>query len=309
VIGPASLSFSGNMIYTIVAEGPVATIGPVIVTRPQKAVATTSTRVTVLHAAPNAPAVSVYVTAPGAALDASTAALGTFAFKDSLGPVEVPAGQYQIRVTPGGQTSPVLFDSGTTTLAGGADLLVAAVQNIGPVGPAAAHFSPITLALVDSAGNNSKLTDVNDQAYVRVIHDSPDAPAVSVTADDNFASPVVASLAFPGAFPAAGAYAPLASGTYNLKVTPAGQTSPVVIDKTVTLARGGVYSVYAVGFLSSTPGIAPLVTGDDDRRLATQAKLRIIHGSPTAGAVDIYLSAPGAGIAWNDEAVARYRAP
>jgi hypothetical protein len=39
------------------------------------------------------------------------------------------------------------------------------------------------------------------------------------------------------------------------------------------------------------------VTTDDRRRLATQAKVRIIHGSPSAGSVDVYLTTPGAGIA------------
>jgi hypothetical protein len=39
------------------------------------------------------------------------------------------------------------------------------------------------------------------------------------------------------------------------------------------------------------------VTGDDRRRIATGAKLRIFQALPDVAFVDIYLTAPGAGIA------------
>jgi len=287
VIGPTSVSLTPNTIYTVVAEGPVATIGPVIFTRPETAVDSGSTRVLVLHAAPNAPSVSVWVTAPGAALSSSSA-LGTFTFSGSLGPATVAAGQYEIRVTPGGATTPVLFDSGTITLTGGADLLVAALQNTGP------GTAPITLGVVDSEGHNSQILDVGTPADVRIVHDSPNAPAVSVIANNDVTSPLVPSLAYESAFPSLSTYASLPAATYAIAVTPASNPSDAVISASLKLAAGSVQSVYAVGLLAN---ISALVTSDDDRRLATQAKLRIIHGSPSAGPVDIYLTAPGAGIA------------
>ncbi len=166
VIGPPSLNFASNTIYTIVAEGPVASLGPVVVSRPEVSVASNSTRVEVLNAAPNASEVSVWVTAPGAALSSGTP-LGTFSFQGSLPPTTVSAGQYEIRVTPGGATTPVLFDSGTITLTGGADLLVAALQN------KRTGTAPITLGFVDSKGNNSRILSVGTPADVRIVHDSP----------------------------------------------------------------------------------------------------------------------------------------
>jgi hypothetical protein len=287
VIGPTSLSFTADTIYTVVAEGPVASLGPVVFTRPEADVPSGSTRVTVLHAAPNAPSVSVWVTAPGADLSSSQP-LGTFAFQGSLPPATVPDGQYEIRVTPGGATTPVLFDSGTVSLAGGTDLLVAALENTGP-GPA-----PITLGIVDSQGNNTLLFDVATPGDVRVVHDSPDAPAVSVIANGDVTSPLVPSLIYENAFPSLSTYASLPAATYAIAVTPASNPSDAVLSASLPVAAGSVQSVYAVGLLAN---ISALVTSDDDRRLATQAKLRIIHGSPAAGPVDIYLTAPGASLA------------
>ena len=60
----------------------------------------------------------IYVTAPGADLDAETPALSGVEFGDVADYIEAPAGDYQVRVTPAG-TKMVVIDSGTLTLASG----------------------------------------------------------------------------------------------------------------------------------------------------------------------------------------------
>ena len=113
---------------------------------------------------------------------------------------------------------------------------------------------------------------------VRVIHASPDAPAVDVWVDG--------AKAFSDAsFKAATAYAPLTAGEHKVQVVPAGQTEPAVIDATLTLAEGKDYSVAAVGLLAD---IEPLVLEDNNAAPAAgKAHVRFVHASPDAPAVDI----------------------
>ena len=283
VIGPITVDLQQGSDYVIAAAGKVASIAAETFTHVLSSVAADATRVQILHAAPAAPTVSVYLTPPGADL-ASTAPLGTVAFEGALGPIDEPSGTYEIRITPAGAASPVLYDSGTITLAAGADLVITALPNTGP------GTAPITLAAVDAAGDNTTFPAVGTPAEVRVIHDSADAPPVSVLLAGSTAAPLVGSLAFPNFT----AYLPLTAGAYGIEVTPASNTAQVLIDRNWNLAAGSVYSFYALGTLAN---IDALVTRDDDRRFATQAKLRLIHGSPSAGPVDVYMTAAGAGIA------------
>ncbi len=279
VIGPADITLAAGGVYAVMAVNTVASIEPLVITRETSAVSSANVRLQVVHAAPAAPAVAVYVTAPGADLASSTP-VGSVSFKESLAAATVPAGDYQIRVTPAGANAPVIFDSGTVALAGGSDLLVAALQNTGP------GSSPISLLAVPASGSTLRLLDKTTPARVRVIHGSADAPTVQVIANDNFAAPLVDSLTFPNATP----FLDVPAATYNLKVTPVGNNGVIAINADATLAAGNTYSIYAVGPLAA---IEPLILTDDPRRVATQARVRIVHGSPSAGNVDLYVQAPG----------------
>ncbi|MEL6367939.1 MAG: DUF4397 domain-containing protein, partial [Pseudomonadota bacterium] len=95
------------------------------------------------------------------------------------------------------------------------------------------------------------------------------------------------------AFPDFTDFVSVAPGTYNVKVTPAGDAGTIVIDTDLNLTVGSESSVYATDLLAS---IAPQVLADDRRSVATQAQVRILHGSPAAGAVDIFVTAPGTDI-------------
>ena len=112
---------------------------------------------------------------------------------------------------------------------------------------------------------------------VRVVHASPDAPAVDVWINDGLA---IENAPFKGITD----YAPLEMGTYNVKVVPNGATEPVVIEADLTLEAND-YTIVALGLLEN---IEPLVLIDNNSAPAAgKAHVRFVHASPDAPAVDI----------------------
>jgi len=282
VINVPGLMLSEDSRYDVLAVGKVGdgSLEPLLLENEAVAVGAGNVRAQVVHAAPDAPEVAVYVTAPGADLGMSTP-LGEFSFKDNLGPVEVPAGDYQIRVALASSPAAPVFDSGTVTLPEGADLLIAAVANT------TTGDSPISLVVLDGQGS-SEILDVDTPANVRVVHASPDAPAVDVVLDDT-PPPAVSGLTF-GAFTD---YLAPPAGQYNVKVVDSPYPGSVVaIDADVEVLAGVQYTVVATGLLANLP-LTPLVLEDDNRPVATQASLRVVHASNVAGPVDVYVTAPG----------------
>src|SRR5579859_795249 len=126
----------------------------------------------------------------------------------------------------------------------------------------------------------------NGHAQLRVVHASPDAPNVDVLVDGKTVLTNVA-------YEAASNYLTISAGSRKIEVRATG-TSQDVINATVNLLRNKYYTVLAVDKVAS---ISPLLLTDDNTPPASgQIKLRLVHASPTAGAVDIYVEAPGAGV-------------
>ncbi len=125
-------------------------------------------------------------------------------------------------------------------------------------------------------------TAQSDEAQVRVVHASPDAPAVDVY--------VVGEVAIEGLeFGNASDPTILPAGEYQVQVAPAGTSADdAVIDATLTLEGGMAYDVAAVGLLSEIQAqVYPLdlSTIDDGK-----ARVRAVHASPDAPAVDVVVT-------------------
>jgi len=79
----------------------------------------------------------------------------------------------------------------------------------------------------------------------------------------------------------------LPDGAYNIQVTPAGLTEPVVISATLAFTPESDYTIAATDVLTQ---ITPIVLMDDNSAPAAgQAHVRFIHTSPNAPAVDVAL--------------------
>lgn len=124
-------------------------------------------------------------------------------------------------------------------------------------------------------------------ANVRVIHGSPDTPAVSVFVDggNTVGDPVSGSPVIPSlSFREDSGYLSVPTGDYTFKVTPEADPSLVAIDAFASIDQNVPVTVVAIDFLAN---VRPLIIADDRTTNPSVAKLRLGHLVPDAGAVDI----------------------
>lgn len=99
------------------------------------------------------------------------------------------------------------------------------------------------------------------------------------------------------AAPNTGLYAAILPGTWPLVARRTADTTATVLSGTVTIVENADFTVYAIGGAGATP-ITNFVTRDTNTvPAAGQARVRVVHLSPTAGTVDIFVTAPGADLA------------
>jgi hypothetical protein len=180
----------------------------------------TQAHVRVVHAAPAAPNVDVYV--DGSKL------LPNFAFGTVTDYVPLAAGAHQIVIVGAGQPQTPATISGSATVESGKKYTIAAIGNSNPA---------VTPSLVVFADDNS----VSDnKAKARVYHLSDNAGAVSVSTGGNT---VINSLAFKSASD----YLNVPSGTYDFTVTLLDKQNTTVPLNGAQLAANKVTSVFALG--------------------------------------------------------------
>ncbi|MCX8008730.1 MAG: DUF4397 domain-containing protein [Patescibacteria group bacterium] len=118
----------------------------------------------------------------------------------------------------------------------------------------------------------------SNMANIRVLHASPDAPAVDIYANGN---KILSNIPF-GTI---STYLSVPRGSYRIQVMPTGATTPVVIDEEVHVSRGKYYTFAASGRLSE---IKLLRFKDRDvARESGDPRIRVVHLSPDAPAVDV----------------------
>ena len=179
-------------------------------------------KVRVIHASPDAPAVDIFVN--------GDRAVEGLAFQSGTDYLELAAGDYQLQVAPaGGEAADAVIDA-TATLEAGTWYSVVAVGTLDSIEP---------LIVVDSVTEPAA-----GQAHIKVIHASPDAPAVDVAVTGG---PVLFENA---PFKAATDYLPVDAGTYDLEVRPTGTEDVALAIPGLALEAGTVYSAYAMGLLA-----------------------------------------------------------
>lgn len=141
----------------------------------------------------------------------------------------------------------------------------------------------LAVALVGCSDDDSNPITNQNTSKVRVAHLSPDAPAVDVWVDG---AKVLTNVPFK----AVSNYLDVASGMHNVKVTPAGAASPVVIDANLDLTANTAYTVAATGLLAQSD-LVPIVLVDNLTTMNGSAQVRFVHMSPDAPEVDVAVAA------------------
>jgi hypothetical protein len=288
VITANGVELAADTATTIIATGDVSEgdIAPVAVVEPTAEIAAGNLRLRVTHGSFEAPPVYIALTTPGAPID-QAALLGPLSFRETTDALEVPAGDYQVRVTAKAQPvtdADVLYDSGPLSLGEGADLHVVAVTSTVP--STAESGSPISLVALDGSGAGD-IFDVNTGSNLTIVHDAPGVPAVDVFADVT-ATPEVEEIQLTNDL-VYGNFEPrqvVPSTEFAVGVRLASDNSADAFGFTADLMSGMGYTAIA-RLVDGIPEAQVLV--DDYRSVATEAKVRIVHGSPSAGPVDVYV--------------------
>lgn len=188
-------------------------------------------RVRVAHFSPDTPAVQVF-------LDGKPSGIQELSFGNISGWVEIPAGTYSVAVAPAG-----------------APIEQAA---IGPVSLRFRAGTWTTVAAIGSLSSGSLTATAINEDYrplnaadsrVTVFHGIEDAPAVDVILPDG--SKVVSNLAF-----GKSATVTVPANVYDLRVVPAGASSPVVINLAGTQLQSATYYFVAATNTLATPQVA-----------------------------------------------------
>jgi hypothetical protein len=293
VVLEADLPLEFGTETTVIASGTVegvgAALGPIVITNPIGApIAAGNFRAQVVHAAPNAPAVDVYVTAFEGALEGPVNGAAPLAFGASTGQLEVLAGDYQIRVAvPNAGGAPtVVYDSGEISLPADVDLMIVATENV------FLGESAVQLMVLDGMAA-TPLYDAATPAAALAVHLSPDAPAVDILADvgsteEAEALKLVENVSYTEFCALESIGAP---ETYTLSVVATG-TATSVLDIPYSAVVNEATAVIVSGLLS-TSTLQAIALPIDGRSVFTEAKVRLTHGSPSTPDVDIYILPEG----------------
>jgi len=197
----------------------------------------------VLHAAPDAPALDVHI---DDSLRVPNLGYGKISDYVSLFPE-----RHRLRIFPTGTRRPedVLVDDGLERLRSGLDFTIAATGSLQDLR---------AVMFVDSAplpveGRERRLAPGRTQ--LRVLHLSPDAPAIDVGVTGNPA--LFLQVGFTEATP----FKELESGTYDIQVRRAGHDAIIATLRQYAVAGGCRYTLAALGLVDGQPAfqVMPLV--------------------------------------------------
>jgi hypothetical protein len=214
----------------------------------------------VWHNSPDAPAVDVVVNGQTVLSNVPYGATSQY--------LPLPAGTYDVRINVAGTSTSVF--SGPLTLERGQSYTAVALGSVAGTG------APFGVQV---------LKDASSGALLRVLHASPNVPAVSVFVNGQLAVKRLSTLKATG-------YLALDAGSYDVAVAPAGKPiGQAVLKARITLADKTRYTAVARGLAGGAKNKLELALQRDIAIApAGKAGVRVWHLSPDAPRVDIWVN-------------------
>lgn len=97
--------------------------------------------------------------------------------------------------------------------------------------------------------------------------------------------------------PSTALYSAVCTGSRSVVLQRTANTSATVATISFTVVQGQDHTVYAIGGTGGGPVTGSTTTDDNAAPAAGQTRVRVVNMSPTAGAIDVFLTAAGADLA------------
>jgi len=290
LVPTTSKSLSAGRDYTFIVIGKDAddSVELMEFDSPIESVPEGNVRVQVAHAAPDVGPVDIYLTAPDDVLAAATPIAQAVYGNDPDARQLVPTGTYVISVTEAGMPDSVLFESGEIALQSGRDLLLIAVANTTTDKDAV----PITL-LVNELRTTAEIADKDLPSDLRVVHLSPDAPALDVVGDP--ATEGAANVSFASGLTYLGntGYVSVPPDSYTVTGATTADPETALFAFGRLMLAGQRATALVIGQLAT---INDLVLTDDIRSVHAEGRLRIVNAAPGSGTAEVYILETGTAI-------------
>lgn len=270
--------------YTFVLAGTVDNAQVVLWERPEPQWDGTETTFDVGagHVSTTAGAVDVYLTAPRT-LPVLGEALGTLAFGEQLADTQRTEGDFQLYLTAPGNPDDVLFRSATFPISGADTYTIAIFDAEQTV------TGNVSVRFINSAGAAAELADERFPPTTQFVHAAFGTGDVDIVAAGDFANPLVSGLGVGQV----SADVPISPVTTTYTFAPTGNTM-ALLDRDLGAAPGTRTMLVLLGPVGDLRAAAAL---SERRGLSTVGQLRVTHASNNSGALDVYLTEPGSGIA------------
>ena len=148
----------------------------------------------------------------------------------------------------------------------------------------------------DAPGPLAPQGDVARVRFVNVITDPARNPVNAILEKVPFGVNLVYTASTPAslASPSTANYDAILTGSRTLVVKRTADTTATLATITFTIAKDEDKTIYAIGGTGGGAVTSVLTTDVNTAALATEVRFRIVNMSPTLGATDVFVTAPGA---------------